>query len=193
MSRVAAFDGYPGSEEGMLAMKSIASGGGPLVCVELEVASRWRGVAGSAIAPGADSENSNDYKRACSIRDYLGEVPLGDRVALVLGDMPLETLIWQPSKSLPRIVRVFYGDPGVDVTKLLESSSELEFDDPDEVLAVEFKSSPIVVFDSAYPGSDASIDRLSFEMPAGKYLAMTKQFEPDERTSVLVHQFVPSQ
>lgn len=142
---------------------------------------------------GTDSEEPNDYKRACSVRDYLGKLPMGDRDALVLGDMPLETLIWLPLKSLPRIVRVYYGDPGVDVTKRLEAAGELDFDNPNEVLRVDFKSSPIVVFDSAYPGSDTSIDRLSFEMPAGQYVAMTKQFQPDERTSVLVHIFVPSQ
>lgn len=174
-------------------MKSIASGGGPLVCIELEAASRWRGVTGSATSPGIDSADSSDYERACRVSDYLGKVPLGDRVALVLGDMPLETLIWQPSKNLPRILRVYYGDPGVDMTKLLESAGELDFTDPDEVLSVEFKSSPIVVFDSAYPGGRDDVDRLSFDIPVGRYLVITKQFEPDERTSVLVHLFVPSQ
>jgi hypothetical protein len=174
-------------------MKSIASGGGPLVCVEMEVANRWRGVAGSSVSRDVDQACPNDYERACGIRDYLGKVSVGDRDALVLGDMPLETLIWKPSGELPRIVRVYYGDPGVDVTTLLELATESALDDPDEVLSVEFKSSLIVVFDSAYPGSDASVDRLAFEMPAGSYLAMTKQLEPDNRTSVLIHFFVPSQ
>lgn len=88
---------------------------------------------------------------------------------------------------------MYYGDPGVDMTKLLESAGELDFTDPDEVLSVEFKSSPIVVFDSAYPGGRDDVDRLSFDIPVGRYLVITKQFEPDERTSVLVHLFVPSQ
>ena len=46
-------------------------------------------------------------------------------------------MIWKPSSELPRIVRVYYGDPGVDVTKLLESATERALDDPDEVLSVE--------------------------------------------------------
>lgn len=174
-------------------MKSIVSGGGPLVCVELEVANRWRGVTGSAVSLGSDPTCPNDYERACAIRDCLGKVSIGDRDALVLGDMPIETFIWEPSNEFPRIVRVYCGDPGVDVTKLLEPAAECPLDDPDEVLLVEFKSSPIVVFDSAYPGADAAVDRLSFEMPVGKYLAMTKQLEPNERTSVLIHSFVASQ
>lgn len=193
MSKADVFDGFQDREGEALKMKSIASGGGPLVCVELDVANRWHGVAGSAGYYGSDPTCASDYERACGIRDYLGKIALNDRDALVLGDMPLETLIWQPPGELPRIVRVYYGDPGVDVTRVLEAAGELKFHDPAEVLSVEFKSSPIVVFDSAYPGTDASVDRLSFEMPLGKYLAMTKQLQPDERTSVLVHLFVPSE
>ncbi|WP_299696737.1 Imm21 family immunity protein [Hydrocarboniphaga sp.] len=174
-------------------MKWIKSGGGPLVCVELELADSWLGVTGNSISRGPDRECANDYERACRVRDYLGKVSVGNRDALILGDMPLETMIWHPPGRLPRIVRVFYGDPGVDVTKVLESAAELHFDDPAEVLAVEAESTSMVVFDSAYPGSDASVERLSFELPVGRYVALTKQFLPDDRTSVLVHMFEPTQ
>lgn len=176
-------------------MKSIVSGGGPLVCVESDVVSRWRGVTGSVKPhPHSDSASPSDYERACNVRDYLGKVPVGDRDALVLGDMPLETLIWKPLSELPRIVRVYYSDPGVDVTALPGLRASDILSDPDEALSVEFKSSPIVVFDSAYPGSDVSnVDRLSFDMPQGTYIAMTKRFEPDDRTSILIHYFLPSQ
>ncbi|MCO5978619.1 Imm21 family immunity protein [Ideonella oryzae] len=174
-------------------MKSIVSGGGPLVCVEMEVVNRWRGLAGNSVSGDIEPDFPNDYKRACAVSDYLGKVSVGDRDALVLGDMPLETLIWTPLGELPRIVRVYYGDPGVDVASLLEKTIKSTPDDPDEMLPVEFKSSLILVFDAACLGSDASIDRLSFEVPVGRYIAMTKHFQPDNRTSVLVHFFVPSQ
>lgn len=174
-------------------MKSIFSGGGPLVCVEMEVVDLWRGLAGNSVSRDIEPTFPNDYERACDVRDYLGKVSVGDRDALVLGDMPLETLIWTPPGELPRIVRVYYGDAGVDVTSLLEPIARGAPDDPDEILPVEFKSSPVLVFDAAYPGSDASIDRLLFEMPVGRYIAMTKYFEPDSRTAVLIHFFVPSQ
>ncbi|MGQ2995515.1 Imm21 family immunity protein [Variovorax sp.] len=174
-------------------MKSISSGGGPLVCIELDAVDRWHGVAGSEDFLKGGLERANDYQRACSIRDYLGQVSLGDRTALVLGDMPLETSIWQRSGDLPRIVRVYYGDSGADIHALLEAGGELNFDDPVEAMPVEFSASPVVVFDSACSGADEAIDRISFEIPKGKYIALTKKFEPDERTSVLVHFFVKAQ
>lgn len=174
-------------------MKWIQSGGGPLVCVELKLADSWLGVAGNSITEGLDRELANDYERACRVGDYLGKVPLGDGYAWILGDMPLETMIWLSPGKLPRIVRVFYGDPGVDVAEMLETAGNLDFTDPAEALEVEVRSAPIVVFDSAYPGSDTSIGRLSFDLPIGKYLVLTKQFQPDDRTSVLVHSFEPIQ
>ena len=174
-------------------MKSISSGGGPLVCIEIDAVDRWHGIAGSEAFLKGGLERANDYQRACSIRDYLGQVPLGDRTALVLGDMPLETSIWQRSGDLPKIVRVYYGDPGVDIHALLEAAGELDFDDPVEAMSVEFSASPVVIFDSAYSGADESIDQICFEILKGKYVALTKQFELDERTSVLVHFFVKAQ
>lgn len=90
-------------------------------------------------------------------------------------------------------MRVYYGDPGADMENLLESAGPLDFGDPAEVLSIDFQSSSIVIFDSAYAGSDAGIERLSFSLPVGKYLVVTKQFQPDKRTSVLIHMFVPSQ
>lgn len=179
--------------KGGVMMNSIVSGGGPLVCLELEVAKLWLGVAGSKTALGPEGNFIADYDRACGVRDYLGCVPLADRAALILGDMPLETLVWRPKNEIPGLVRIYYADPGVDVIELLESTQDLGFDNPDEVLPVGFLSSSIVVFDSALSGVDSEIPRLIFDVPKGKYLALTKQLEPDDRTSVLIHRFFPAQ
>jgi len=174
-------------------MKSIISGGGPLVCIELEVSDSWLGINGNSIQQELDLNASSDYEIACSIRDYIGKLSIRDRDVLILGDMPLETLIWIPSNGLPMIVRIYYGDPDVDIIKLLQAAENLNFNDPVEILLTEIKSSPIVVFDSAYPGFDTNVDKLSFELPPGKYRILTKQFYPDERTSVLIHLFVRAQ
>jgi len=169
----------------------IKSGGGPLICVESELARYWLGVAANSIIHGPDRIHESDYKRACSVSDYLGKIPLGNRHALILGDMPLETLIWQLTEQLPRIVRVYYADPDVDVTKRLESTQNLDFSDPVETMEVDVRSTPMIVFDSAYPGKDVGGAHLSFELPPGMYSVLTKPFSPDDRTSVLVHKFVP--
>jgi Immunity protein 21 len=172
-------------------IKWLKSGGGPLVCIGLDLEVCWLGVTGNSSSPDPSRKHASDYERACSVRAYLGKVPLGNGDALVLGDMPLETMIWHRTGKRPRIVRVFYGDSGIDIAEVLESATELDFDDPAEILHIQIRSGSMVVFDSAYAGADASIKRLSFELPAGKYRILTKQFLPDDRTSVLVHEFDP--
>ena len=171
--------------------KRIKSGGGPLICVESELAQYWLGVGANSVVHGSGRTYANDYKRACSVPEYLGKVPLGHRHALILGDMPLETLIWQLPDKLPRIVRVFYADPDVDVAKRLESKQDIDFSNPVEKMVVEVKSTPMIVFDSAYAGREVGSAHLSFELPPSMYLVLTKPFSPDDRTSVLVHKFVP--
>ena len=169
----------------------IKSGGGPLICVERALAQYWLGVAANSITYGPDRTYTNDYKRACSVSDYLGKIALGNRHALILGDMPLETLIWQLPDQLPRIVRVYYADPDVAVTKRLESTQDPDFSGPVETMEVDVGSTPMIVFDSAYPGKDVGSAHLSFELPPGMYSVLTKALSPDDRTSVLVHKFVP--
>ena len=110
---------------------------------------------------------------------------------MILGDMPLETAIWRLRNQLPRIVRTYYADPNVDVTKRLESGPDLDFSNPLETLRIQVRSAPIIVFDSAYPGKDVGGEYLSFDVPKGTYSVLTKTFKPDDRTSVLVHKFVP--
>jgi hypothetical protein len=173
----------------MTDMNWIKSAGGPLVCLELVIANSWLGVTGNSVSKEQGSRAATDYERACQVKDYLGKIPLGDHAALILGDMPLETLIWRRRDAIPMIVRVIYGDPGVDVTKILEQGIGLYFDDPIETLEVKVKSGPMIIFDSAFPGGDASNKSLSLDLPLGRYTALTKQFFPDDRTSVLVHKF----
>lgn len=170
-------------------VKWIKSGGGPLICVESGLAQYWLGVMGNSIARGPDSVHANDYKRACSVSDYLGKIPLSGRHAVILGDMPLETMIWRHADQVPRIVRVYYADPDVDVVEKLESISDLDFSNPVESIQVDVRSNPLIVFDAAHTGRDIPKAHLTFELAAGDYRILTKQFQPDDRTSVLVHKF----
>ena len=170
-------------------LKWIKSRGGPLICVESELAPYWQGVVANSIEQGLGSVYLSDYERACSVEDYLGEIPLNGRRAIILGDMPLETMIWHVSDDLPRIVRVYYADPDVDVTKRLELTQDLDFSNPVELTEIDVKSGPLIVFDSACAGKDVGNACLSFNLSPGVYSILTKQFEPDDRTSVLVHKF----
>jgi hypothetical protein len=123
--------------------------------------------------------------------DYLGKIPLSDGHALILGDMPLQTFIWASRGQVPQIVRVYYADPDANVIKILEAGSNLDFSNPAETLDIEVRSTPMMVFDSAFPGKDVGSEHLSIDLSPGIYSVVTKPFEPDDRTSVLVHKFVP--
>lgn len=170
-------------------MQWIKSAGGPLICVEEELASFWQGVVGNSVSGHAVTEAPSDYDRACAVSEYVGVVDLPQKYALILGDMPLETTVWSPSFDLPLIVRAFYMDPGVDLSQLLASYGSLSFADPIESIDCEIGSGHMVIFDSAIPGSHENRESLSFEIPPGSYRILTKAFVLDSRTSVLMHRF----
>lgn len=163
-------------------MNSIRSGGGPLVCMERQFAEQWSGVAGGVA-------EASDYARACAVRDHLGKLSVAGSDVLILGDMPLETTIWQPAGRLPCIVRIYYADPGVDLMVLLQARGDAVLSRPLETLLFEVGSPALMIFDSAYPGSDESVDRLDFCVEPGKYRVITCELEPDDRTKVLLHTF----
>jgi hypothetical protein len=167
----------------------IKSGGGPLICVERDIALQWQGVTGTGILGESKNFYKNDYERACSIRDYLGKIKMGEREALILGDMPLETLIWRTRDQCLSIVRVFYADADTDIKELLGSSGDFDFTNPVESISFFSSTHELIVFDSAYAGKDIGNVHLDFELSPGAYSILTKQFEPNDRTSVLIHRF----
>ena len=173
----------------MTSMDWIRTGGGPLLCIERDVAHLWMGVRGSSGARGG-LESVTDYDRACQVRDYLGTVVVGPRKALVLGDMPLQTMVWRPEHGIPSLVRVFYADPDADVLAILGSGPDLDFSDPIETIDFKVELESFLIFDSARCGSEVGNRHLDLDLPRGHYSILTKQFEPDDRTSVLVHKFI---
>lgn len=170
---------------------SIRSGGGPLLCIERALEQKWLGVTGRSALRQSSNGNvtDNDYQRACQVRDYLGAIEVKGCEAFVLGDMPLETFIWEREGELPSVVRVFYGDSGVDVVRALELARHLDFSLPIEALNIRVHSSPLSIFDAAYPGFDEAVEKLELNIPPGRYTVVSKQFDLDDRTSVLIHKF----
>jgi hypothetical protein len=167
----------------------IKSAGGPLICVERELAHCWRGAIRTNAGIDAPALSLSDYDRACRIREYLGAIDLEKGRALVLGDMPLETSVWKDATDSPFIVRLFYIDPGTDVPQVLRRIGDLLFVDLEEAINFEIASGQMVIFDSAYPGGDQAKKDLFFECAPGKYRILTKMINPDSRTSMLLHKF----
>lgn len=83
------------------AIKWISSEGGPLILLERNIASYWKGHDGS----GTGERLSTDYERACEIEDYLGFLPVGPGEALVLNDEPMQTAWMRLGDTLGIVIR----------------------------------------------------------------------------------------
>lgn len=182
----------------------VKSGGGPLICVETQIAPHWRGIEGKGISNESEKIHANDYERACSIDGYIGYIPLSDRKALILGDMPSATQVCRLPNQIPMILRTFYADSNVNIADELKSRPELDFSNSEETLYFNVNSPNFVIFDSAMPYKHLNCPRedkysnldnykrsIVFDIPPGKYLIITKSFEIIPETSFLLHKFVP--
>ncbi len=168
---------------------SISSSGGPLLCIETALAGTWGGVAENSLSAGPGSDLQNDYVRACAVHEYAGTIRVRGGHALVLGDVPLETLVWQRVAMAPTIVRVRYADPGVNVLRRL-IRSEIQSAPDIEHTSLQVRSESVQIFDAAIPSIAGNRDALYFQISPGQYTILTKRIEPDSRTSLLIHEFV---
>lgn len=170
-------------------MQTIRSDGGPLLCVTRQAAKSWQGTFGQSPDDGKGQSSQTDYEKACEIADYIGKVICGNEEALVLGDMPLETMVGHTADQAPFILRVYYMDPGTDPVTLLKASNKINNASTLEAMDINMAGGDYLIFDSAMPGSLVGESFIQFNLPPGKYRVLTKRIEPNDRTSVLVHQF----
>jgi hypothetical protein len=156
---------------------------------------RWGGVVDQI--EGARTEKSyspggkrTDYDRACAVSGYLGRIPVGTGEAMVLGDMPMQT-IWVSRRLLNggMLARWMFAESDAEFLRWLQVI-------PDTVFRPEFsfsiKESPLVLFDSAFAGRNVRKrpeEYLSIEFQPGTYEIKTAVYEPDAQTSMVVHRF----
>jgi hypothetical protein len=161
----------------------IDSGGGPLLLLSQSRLPDWNGT-----DPSPQRTEGSDYSRACQVASYGGVIPVGRGEAFVLGDEPNLTT-WHPRSDLPGgwLIRWVYAEEGTDLIRMLEANSsgwkllETEY--------FEITDSPVVLFDSAYPGSDLPAHTMLIELKPGRYEVRTLEFNLEPRTRAIVHQF----
>jgi len=177
--------------------KWVASLGGPLILVPVEVAHLWRGTDG--IGPssevweswGQDDFPGTDYGRACGVDDYLGVLACGPGECLILGDEPMQATIL-PASDGGLIVRWMWAECEEDVIQVIRSVPE----DVWEAISHRFNvgEGDLLLFDSAYPGDDlpttsagTNVPWLRVSVPRGTYEIDTADYEPDQRTRLILH------
>jgi Immunity protein 21 len=179
------------------ALSWICSEGGPLLLLYEGSLDKWGGVIDQIEGPQIEKSYSpsgkrTDYDRACAVSGYLGKIRVGLGEALVLDDMPMQTT-WVPRES---------ADGGM-LARWMFSESDAEFVHwlrviPDAIFRTEVQfsveGSPLVLFDSAFAGRNVRKrpdDYLIIELRPGLYAVKTGVYQPDTRTSIVVHRLEP--
>lgn len=164
-------------------MKWLSSEGGPLVIVASDDVLQWT---------GCDGE---DYDQACEVEDYAGIIDKQSSQILVLGDEPMATALFHTKGGLSEsgliLVRWQWAKSESDVAEYL---ANIDFDIGQWPLLepeLEFKctGTGLLMFDAVDNGLAAS--GFEIELPKGRYLISTYQYEPDDQTCLILHCFNP--
>jgi hypothetical protein len=134
----------------------VESGGGPLIAVPEAVLPFWAGADGDEI--------SSDYDRACAVDGYAGLLPVGDTLALVLGDEPASTAYLPEHRTFVR----WYA--AVSETELLDGVPAA-LDSAAWEPEVEWRvPGPVVLFDAAWPGeASPRTEHVRVDLEPGRY------------------------
>lgn len=160
----------------------LETAGGPLILLEEDLVPDWRGY-----LPIPDS-TVTDYDRACEVSDYLGTVEVGSRSGVVFGDQPYSATWWHSRKlDSDLIVRWVCAENDASVVQALTDLSNRDWERTD--VEFEVTRGRLLLFDSAAPGDHIDAFIL-IELPKGRYVAETLQYDPNKDTSLLLHRFV---
>ena len=176
----------------------VASAGGPLIVVPVEIAHHWRGdevawpLSGGLEMIWAAVRRDSDYGRACEIEGNLGMLEVGPGSCLILGDDPMQTTII-PSDGGGLIVRWFHAESEDDVLHAVQSVPEDAWEST--TIKIQIGLGGLLVFDSAYPGDglpvspseDGSVSWLGVAFARGNYEIDTIDYEPNDQTRLILH------
>jgi hypothetical protein len=161
----------------------IRSEGGPLILLEERLRPSWNGV-----LPVEGVVNS-DYQRACGVADYVGLIPVGSGVGIVLGEEPIPAT-WvssMPHLGYGALVRSYYDEFNPGIWSSLNDVKPEIFVDP--TLTVELRDSRLVLFDSGEPGSNVLGDELAISIEPGEYRISTGEYRPNQEILLWIHRF----
>lgn len=168
-------------------MKWVNSRGGPLICAEERISVYWMGAYGLSAIGG--STQRNDYERACSTCEYLGTMACAGGHVLALGDEPLQSSFFRTLSGNLAIARWVYAQSPDDVEKFLKGpvgdASELT-----SAVSFEVGEGPLVLFDSALRGADASARCTKADVQPGSYQVTTEKCQLEKTFSFIVHRFL---
>ncbi len=133
--------------------------GGPLIGVPESVLEHWSGVF------GADG-GTDDYARACAVRELVGAIDVGGRTALILADEPADTVFLPEMRMFVRALAQDAEDDEDVLAAVPAAAAGARWEWETEFVVHE----PLVLFDSAL-GFDRlrTGDWLRVELPTGRH------------------------
>lgn len=181
-------------------LKWIQSEGGPLVLISDNSYNFWSGTLKRSLYLDDKIEEADDflnadeadYGKACLIQDYLGVVKIGDDIALVLGDEPLLTTVFNSVDGKPIIARWHYRESKDSVEGTLRTIDLNSINNWESPLTFKVSSNRQFLFDAAYYGNaldEEGNDYLPINIKQGDYKIWTSIYEPDDKTRLLIHKF----
>ncbi|RCS43244.1 hypothetical protein DTL42_18990 [Bremerella cremea] len=160
-------------------MRWFNTAGGPFVILPIEILPTWGGFEESSFAGFA----SPDYDEACQILDFVGVISNGRDSALVLADEPHQTAIRVTSSGI-LLIRWIHAASESKVLDAIQEIGENSF-----VLDkyLDIRSSEMVMFDSAIPGSSVNVDDWGrFSLSMGRNVIETVEYSGEE-TCIILH------
>ncbi|MBO3751024.1 hypothetical protein J5X84_33545 [Streptosporangiaceae bacterium NEAU-GS5] len=138
----------------------IGSLGGPLIVMPESALPLWHGSPIDAVTL------DGDYGRACAIPGFIGLIPVGPRLALVLGDDPAATTFLSEYGLFIRLIAADSFDDAIRTAIDIMDSVTW-----DETLNWDIHE-PLLLFDSVYNGAEVSDATPGFE-PAVVRMSVT--------------------
>ncbi|GLY78095.1 Imm21 family immunity protein [Actinoallomurus iriomotensis] len=158
----------------------VESAGGPLLVAPKSQLSHW----GGSTDDDGPVETWGDYGRACSVQGYIGLVAIGDQHALVLGDEPASTT-YLPAERLFLRWAAAYSESELVAAAKRALRSHVQWDE-DEDLVWDVHE-PIVIFDSAWPGSEIEPgNHLLIDLEPGRYRVRATYLKDQDNWMILV-------
>lgn len=162
----------------------ISTYGGRFIVLPDALLPDWRGYFDENADP---LDTSHDYGRACATSGYTASLAVGTGQALVFGENKTGG-VWF-GRSLPILFEWVYADDEAAVIRALKDlPNDMAVD-----AAIDFEvfDNELVVFDSAFSGSDFEPQHsCRFSVKPGRYVITSTFYKPDDVTGLIIHRFL---
>lgn len=154
----------------------ISSTGGPYILTNQFTALEWGGV--ESISKGSKQQYSNDYERACEIKNYCGIIFNQNKPILVIGDTPNDMAVLELKENGILLIKWVGAESEEQILASLHNIDNLTFDDQNLSFPIEDEN--LVVFDASATFKGSANNKLFVNGKRGNYGVGVLNFAPTD-------------